>query len=254
MAQAIAEKGSATHAEAMSHRGKLWILAMVPFIMVLGNSMLIPVLPKMMAVMHLSLFQVGLVVTVFSIPAGLIIPFAGALSDRIGRRVIMAPALVVYGLGGLAAGFAAWLLPHPYPWIMVGRVVQGIGAGGTYQLAMAVIGDMFPGSGRAGALGALEAANGAGKVASPIAGSALALVIWFLPFFVYGVLAIPVAAAIWWVLKEPAAGAPIGARQGLSLPLFWAGRWCSSFCLACSATWPTCWKKTSGWRNCPAAS
>lgn len=194
---------SGSRSDDNSHTFKLWILCLVPFIMVLGNSMLIPVLPKMMGVMHLTLFQVGLVITMFSIPAGVIIPFAGALSDRIGRRVIMAPSLVLYGLGGLGAGFASWLMPHPYGWIMAARVLQGIGAGGTYQLAMAVAGDMFQSRKRASALGILEAANGLGKVVSPIAGSALALVVWFLPFFAYGVLSFPVAALIWFVLREP---------------------------------------------------
>ncbi|NMP25105.1 MFS transporter [Sulfobacillus harzensis] len=186
-----------------SHAMKLWVLCLVPFIMVLGNSMLIPVLPKMMKVMNLTLFQVGLVITIFSIPAGIIIPFAGALSDRIGRRVIMAPSLILYGLGGLGAGFASWLFPHPYGWIMASRLAQGIGAGGTYQLAMAVAGDMFQSKKRASALGVLEASNGLGKVISPIAGSALALVIWFLPFFAYGVLSFPVAALVWFIIQEP---------------------------------------------------
>ncbi|AUW94509.1 MFS transporter [Sulfobacillus thermotolerans] len=186
-----------------SHTRKLWVLATVPFIMVLGNSMLIPVLPKMMKVMHLSLFQVGLLITIFSIPAGIIIPFAGALSDHVGRRVIMTPALLVYGIAGLGAGISAWIIPHPYPWIMGFRLLQGIGAGGTYQLAMAVAGDMFQSEKRAGALGTLEAANGLGKVISPIAGSALALIVWFAPFFVYGLLSFPIAAGIWFLIKEP---------------------------------------------------
>lgn len=200
-----------------SHQWKLWVLGAVPFIMVLGNSMLVPVLPKMMKVMHLSLFQVGLVITMFSIPAGLIIPFAGALSDRIGRKIIMAPALIVYGTGGLGAGLAAWLFPHPYPWIMGFRLLQGIGAGGTYQLAMAVAGDMFQSQERARALGMLEAANGLGKVISPIAGSLLALVVWFLPFFAYGVLSFPIAAAVWFLLKEPPRKTTGGFRQ------YWTG-------------------------------
>lgn len=201
---AVKQRTSGGGSDEQSHAMKLWILCTVPFIMVLGNSMLIPVLPKMMTVMHLTLFQSGLVITLFSIPAGIVIPFAGALSDRIGRRVIMAPALILYGLGGLSAGFSAWLFPHPFPWILGARLLQGIGAGGTYQLAMAVAGDMFQSRKRASALGLLEAANGLGKVVSPIAGSALALAIWFLPFFAYGLLSFPVAALIWFFIREPA--------------------------------------------------
>ncbi|HBE76406.1 MAG TPA: MFS transporter, partial [Firmicutes bacterium] len=45
--------------------------------MVLGNSMLIPVLPKIQKELHVGLVQVGLLITVFSVPAGIVIPFAG---------------------------------------------------------------------------------------------------------------------------------------------------------------------------------
>ncbi len=200
------------------HQQKLLVLALVPFIMVLGNSMLVPVLPKMMHVMHLSLFQVGLVITVFSIPAGIVIPIAGAVSDRVGRKVVIAPALLVYGLGGLGAGAAAAIAPHPFGWILIARLIQGIGAGGTYQLAMTVVGDMFEGQSRAGALGKLEAANGLGKVVSPIAGSLIAVIVWFAPFFAYGLLAFPIAWLVWLMIKEPPENR---ARQGFSA--YWSG-------------------------------
>lgn len=61
-------------------------LGAVPFIMVLGNSMLIPVLPEMQKQLGITQFQTSLVISMFSIPAGLAIPFAGFLSDRLGRK------------------------------------------------------------------------------------------------------------------------------------------------------------------------
>jgi len=179
------------------------VLCAVPFIMVLGNSMLIPLLPAMRTEMNLTLFEVGLIITAFSVPAGIVIPIAGYFSDQFGRKVIITPALITYGAGGLIAGTAALLMANPFIMIMVGRVIQGIGAGGTYQLAMALTGDIFQSSERAKALGILEAANGLGKVVSPITGAALGLVIWFAPFFAYGLLAIPVALAVWFLVKEP---------------------------------------------------
>lgn len=180
-----------------------WILASVPFIMVLGNSMLIPVFPQLESELNLTQFQVGLLVTAFSLPAGIVIPFAGALSDHIGRKLIMFPALLLYGIGGLIAGFSSLWVASPFTWIMVGRVIQGIGAGGTYQIALALTGDLFDGGQRTKAVGILEAANGFGKVISPVAGAALGLLIWFAPFFTYGILAIPIAFAIWFLVKEP---------------------------------------------------
>lgn len=170
--------------------------------MVLGNSMLIPILPEIKANLGLTLTQVGLLITAFSVPAGLTIPLAGLISDHYGRKTIMVPALVVYGLGGLVSGTAAWFLSQPYSWMLAGRLIQGVGAGGTYQLAMALTGDIFTSRERTRALGLLETANGLGKVVSPIAGSALALLVWFAPFFAYGLLAIPIALAVAWLVPE----------------------------------------------------
>ncbi|HEY8417017.1 MAG TPA: MFS transporter [Limnochordales bacterium] len=188
------------------------ILGAVPFIMVLGNSMLIPVFPQLKQAMNLTQFQVGLLITLFSAPAAVVIPFAGILSDHIGRRKVIAPALLVYGAGGLIAGAAALLFRDPYPVVLAGRIVQGIGAGGTYLLAVALAGDLFPGSGRTHVLGILEAANGVGKVVSPILGAAVALLAWWAPFFVYGVLAMPAALLVWFLIEEP----PMEQARGLA--------------------------------------
>src|SRR5690554_5391112 len=180
------------------------ILATVPFIMVLGNSMLIPVLPVIRENLRLSLCQTGLLITAFSIPAGVVIPFAGILSDHWGRKKIMVPALIVYGTGGLLAGLAAILCKKAaYPYLLGARIIQGIGAGGTYQLAMALASDLIQGKERIQVLGLLEAGNGLGKVVSPLAGAAVALLSWYAPFFVYGILAFPVALAVFLIAKEP---------------------------------------------------
>ncbi len=195
-----------------STRVPFTVLCGVPFVMVLSNSMLIPALPLMQSAMNLSAFQIGLVVTAFSVPAGLTIPIAGYLSDHFGRKVIIVPALFIFGIGGLLAGVAGLLIPNPFIWILAARVLQGIGGGGTYQLAMALTGDIFQTAERAKALGLLESANGLGKVISPIIGSLAALVIWFAPFFIYPLLAIPVALGVWWVVKEPEAEM---SKQGL---------------------------------------
>lgn len=179
------------------------VLCGVPFVMVLGNSMLIPVFPQMKEVMNLTQFQVGLIITFFSLPAGILIPFAGFLSDRFGRKIIIVPALFLYGFGGLVSGFAALLLRNPFPVLLAGRVLQGLGAGGTYQLAMALTGDIFQSEERTKALGLLEASNGLGKVVSPILGALVAMIIWYAPFFLYSIVTYPIALGVWLLVKEP---------------------------------------------------
>jgi ACDE family multidrug resistance protein len=181
---------------------QMLFLCLVPLIMVLGNSMLIPVLPDIKKNVHINQFQVGILITAFSVPAGIVIPFAGILSDQIGRKKVMAPALILYGAGGIVAGIASVILSKPYWGIFAGRIIQGIGAGGTYQLAMAMVGDMFKSQERVYALGLLETSNGLGKVISPILGASLALITWYTPFFAYGLLAIPTGIFIYIFVKE----------------------------------------------------
>jgi len=182
-------------------------LSGVPFIMVLGNSMLIPVLPDIRNTLNLTPVQVSLLITMFSLPAGIIIPLAGFLSDRFNRKSVIIPALIIYGAGGAIAAIAAVLLKqHAYTVILAGRVLQGIGAAGTAPIAMALCGDLFQGKERSRSLGAIESSNGVGKVVSPILGSAIGLIAWYAAFIFFPLIIIPVVISVWLLVKEPDTG------------------------------------------------
>lgn len=179
-------------------------LAGVPFIMVLGNSMLIPVLPDIRNALNLTTVQVSLLITMFSVPAGIIIPLAGFLSDRYGRKIVIIPSLIIYGLGGVISALGATIFAEmAYPVLLGGRVLQGIGAAGTAPIAMALCGDLFQGKYRSRSLGAIESSNGLGKVVSPILGAAIGTIAWFAAFIFFPVIVIPVVIAMWFLVKEP---------------------------------------------------
>lgn len=180
-------------------------LALIPFIMVLGNSMLIPILPRIKQELQISQLQVSLIITVFSISAALIIPLSGFLSDRLGRKKVIIASLALFAIGGLVAGFASWLLKEEtaYWTIIAGRTLQGLGAAGTAPIAMALVGDIFKGAAQSKALGIIEATNGLGKVASPILGTLLAFITWFTPFFAFTVLCVLAIGAVLFMVKEP---------------------------------------------------
>lgn len=205
------------------------LLALVPMLMVLGNAVLIPVMPEMQSQMHVSAIQVSLLITLFSVPAGIVIPLAGFLSDQVPRRWIIVPALLLFGIGGVLAGMAGFAFRSPYVWVLAGRIIQGIGASGTAPIAMAVVGDLFKGSARSQALGVNESGNAFGKVVSPIVGAAVATISWYLVFFIFPVLCLPVAAAVWWLVPEPkrkahkqSLGQYIGSLKGVFRS---EGRW-----------------------------
>ncbi len=126
--------------------------------------MLVPILPDMQERLGISQFQSSLVITLFSVTAGLVIPLSGYLSDRFSRKAIMIPSLIIYGAAGVLAGFGAvW---NSYTVIIIARAIQGLGAAGTAPIAMALAGDMYKEATESKALGLTEASNGAGKVIS----------------------------------------------------------------------------------------
>jgi MFS transporter, ACDE family, multidrug resistance protein len=168
------------------HKGMtIFAISSIPLILVLGNSMLIPILPKMKSVLHISQLKVSMVISAFSIAAAISIPILGYLSDRFSRKAVIIPALILYGSGGLLAGVAAAWFSNAYVWIMVGRIMQGIGAAGTAPIAMALTGDLFKGGEQSKVLGLVEASNGIGKVISPLIGALFALLFWYVAFFAF---------------------------------------------------------------------
>ncbi|WP_277678157.1 MFS transporter [Gracilibacillus dipsosauri] len=170
----------------------LFALASIPLMMTLGNSMLIPVLPIIEKEINISSFQSSLIITVYSVIAIILIPLAGYLSDKIGRKKVIIPSLLLTGIGGLIAAFAAWNMDEPYFLILVGRFLQGVGASGAFPVVIPTVGDLFKDEEEVSTgLGLIETSNTFGKVLSPIIGAALAIAIWYLPF-----IFIPIFSAI----------------------------------------------------------
>jgi ACDE family multidrug resistance protein len=212
------------------HKGlTITAIGSIPLILVLGNSMLIPLLPKMKTELNVSQFQISLIISVFSIAAAVSIPVLGYLSDRFSRKAVIIPALCLYGIGGLLAGAAAAWFSSSYTWILAGRVLQGIGAAGTAPIAMALAGDLFTGGEQSKVLGLVEASNGFGKVISPIIGSLLALLFWYAAFFAFPIFClVSILLTIFFIkekkaVKEPP---PLGKYvKGLISVFKTEGRW-----------------------------
>lgn len=190
--------------------------------------MLIPVLPTMESELHITSFQVSLIITLFSVTAGVIIPLAGILSDRFGRKWVIVISLFIYGAGGLITGLAAIWNGGQYGWMLAGRILQGLGAAGTAPIAMALVSDLFRNHERSKVLGIIEASNGMGKVISPILGSLLALIAWYSLFFLFPIFCVVVAIAVSFFIHEPKNREKIPLSQyGKSLTQTWKrqGAW-----------------------------
>ncbi|MBP0725729.1 MFS transporter [Bacillus sp. RG28] len=182
----------------------LWALSSVPLVMTLGNSMLIPVLPLIEKKLKITDFQVSLIITIYSIVAILLIPVAGYLSDKWGRKKVIIPSLLIAGIGGAFTGWVSWKFETPFMWILIGRVIQGVGSAGAMPVVIPCVGDMFEDEKQVSTgLGLVETSNTLGKVLSPILGSLLASFVWFLPFWFIPVLCIISIILIIFFVKPP---------------------------------------------------
>ena len=103
-------------------------------------------------------------------------PLMAKLSDIFGRRSIYILDVGMFAIGSLVVA----LSPHNlFSVLLVGRALQGFGAGGVFPVASAVIGDSFPPEKRGSALGLIGAVFGIAFLIGPILGGIImAFTVW----------------------------------------------------------------------------
>lgn len=122
-------------------------------------------------------------------------PLMAKLSDRYGRRAIYVLDVALFGLGS-----AIVMLSPSFAVMLLGRAVQGFGAGGIFPVASAVIGDTFPPEKRGGALGLIGAVFGLAFIVGPIIGGVLLLLSWHWIFAINLPIAAALIVAAWGIL------------------------------------------------------
>jgi EmrB/QacA subfamily drug resistance transporter len=102
------------------------------------------------------------------------VPLMAKLSDAFGRRAIYILDVALFAIGSLSVALSPQLNV-----LLVGRALQGFGAGGIFPVASAVIGDTFPPEKRGGALGLIGAVFGIAFLVGPLlAGVMLRFLSW----------------------------------------------------------------------------
>lgn len=150
-----------------------------------------PLLASLAEVFAVSEAEVGLLVAVFTAPPIALIPVAGVLADRFGRKPLLVGGLVLYGLAGTLIALAT-----SFEVALVLRAVQGVGFAAAMPLTITVLGDRFDGDREATAQGLRTAGNFLANMTTPVAASFLLLASWRYPFVVFA-LAVPIAAWVW---------------------------------------------------------
>ena len=158
----------------------------------------------------------------------------GALGDRFGRARILTFTILLYslstGLNAFATSFATF---SAY------RFITGLGVGGVFGLAVALVADSVPDKSRAPALGMLQSLSAFGNIAAGLIGMGIGAATW-LPFglkpwqalFVVGALPAFLCVFVLAKLREPgkwvrarAEGANRGIKFGSYGTLLLHPRW-----------------------------
>jgi MFS transporter, ACDE family, multidrug resistance protein len=173
------------------------VIILTTAVALLGFQGVSPSLPGMRDELGIPTTQIGWVMTAYALPAFVFVPLFGLWGDRFGKKVILVPSLVLFGVAGGGIAFA----PDAASMFVL-RVLQGIGGSALITLNYALLGDFFTGPQRTRLAGWTSIVQNAGSSAIPIGAGILAAIAWYWPFAACW-LALPIAIYTWFWLHEP---------------------------------------------------
>lgn len=181
----------------LKNRGAMLLLMLNIFLAFTGIGLVVPIMPTYMNELGIGGSVVGLLVAAFSLTQLLVSPFAGRLSDKMGRKKIIVGGLAVFAFSELLFGLAdaSWVL-------FVSRMLGGVGAAMIMPAVMAYVADTTSSEERAQGMGFINAAITTGFIIGPGIGGYLAELGIRVPFFAAAGAAAIVAVITLLVLPE----------------------------------------------------
>ena len=139
----------------------LAVLFLVVFINLVGFGLVVPLLPFFGQSLDAAPWQIGVMFSAYSLGQFFAEPFWGRLSDRIGRKPVLMMTVGANAIGYVMLAFA------PNIWVAIAiRLFTGLGAGNISTI-QGYVADVTPPEKRAGRMGLIGAAFGAGFIAGP---------------------------------------------------------------------------------------
>ncbi|WP_417555896.1 MFS transporter [Microbacterium sp.] len=130
--------------------------------------------------------------SVYLLAQAVSVPIYAKSADMIGRKPIILIGIGLFLLGSVLCGFAPGML-----WLILFRIVQGLGAGAVGPMAMTIVGDIYTVAERAKVQGYLSSMWAIASVVGPALGGIFSqLGIWRGIFFVN----VPLCALAGWML------------------------------------------------------
>ncbi len=177
----------------------------------LDRFVLPPLFPTMMKELHLNYQNLGNLVAALGLAWGISAVLVGNLSDRLGRRRVLVPAVVLFSLLSALSGMAAGLTS-----LLIIRAVMGAAEGAVAPTGVAVAIEASHPTRRGmnnGFYQCTSALFGLG-VAPILATQLLHVTSWRNVFLIVGVPGLIVALFMWFIIRDPPAMAAPGAAHG----------------------------------------
>jgi len=163
----------------------------------LGNALVSPLLDTLVGPLGTSEAEIGLLLTMFTAPSIFLIPLAGMLADRIGRKYVLIGGLLLFGAGGMGIAFTT-----DFRVVLGLRLLQGVGFAGLTPIIVTSLGDLYRGSAEATAQGIRFSTSGLSMMTFPFVAGVLVTIAWQFPFLLYG-LTVPTALLLFVLFEEP---------------------------------------------------
>lgn len=155
--------------ERRRHRVVLGLLVSAQFLVMLDASIVNVALPSIQSELGFGPAAVTWVVNAYVLAFAGLLLLSGRVADLVGRRRVFVVGASLFTVGTLLAAAAV-----SKELLVVGRVVQGIGAAGLSPAAMSLLLATFPAGQRARAMGAWGAASTLGGATGVVTGGILA--------------------------------------------------------------------------------
>ena len=175
----------------------IFVLLISEFLICLGISLVIPVMPFLKTSLHLTAFDMGVMTSLFALVQFIASPIVGRISDKLGRKDILVAGLFLYMLSEILFAITNNLVMFD-----ISRAVGGLSAAMYVPTSMALAADITTKRERAKVIGWLSAAFSAGLILGPGIGGILANISLKSPFWLSALLGLLGTISLWMFLPN----------------------------------------------------
>ena len=173
-----------THLSTRKELLLLLVLAGIQFTHIVDFMIMMPLGPQLTGLFDISFAEFGLLVSAYTVAAGLSGLFATMFIDRFDRKRLLLTLYVLFALTTVACGVAP-----TYGWLMAARIASGFFGGVLSTMTQTIIGDVVPFARRGRATGIVMTSFSVATVAGVPAGLLFANQWgWHTAFFAIGVM------------------------------------------------------------------